>query len=126
MRLFPAIATAALFTLAAPPAAPAQGAEKGKAHEVVEGNIRSFDLADDRFVLELVPAPKHGDTTRTFRVTDATAYHLDDKEAARDDAIRPGARARVSFSPSRPGVALKVRTWTSTAGEPRAPRHHPN
>jgi hypothetical protein len=123
MRLLLAGLLASTIMAAAAPALRAQEGEKGRPHETIEGNLRSFDLADDRFLVALVPEPRKGDTTRTFRVTDATVYHLDDKEAAKDDALRPGSRVKVTFSPAKPGVALKVRAYTSTAGEPRPKRH---
>ncbi len=122
MRFIFIIAIGAAFLMIAPPSVKAQGAGKEKASRVIEGNLRRFDFADDRILVALVPCPKNGDETQTFRVTDATVYRLDDKETAKDDALRPGLRVKVTFAPSNPEVALKVRAYTSTLGEPRSVR----
>lgn len=122
MRFIFIIAIGAAFLLIGPPLAKAQGAGKEKASQVIEGNLRRFDFGEDRILVALVPAPKNGDETQSFRVTDATVYRLDDKEVAKDDALRPGLRVKVTFAPSNPEVALKVRAYTSTLGEPRSIR----
>lgn len=113
---------AAGFLVAALPSPAQKEKPEPPRHETIEGNIRSFDLAENRFVIEFVPERKKGDTTTTLRLTDKTTYRLDDNEAAKDDAIRPGLRARVTVDPAKPHTALKVHTYTSTSGEPRS-RH---
>ncbi len=124
MRFIFMIAIGVAFSLAGLPTATAQDADKEKASKVIEGNLRRFDFGEDRILVAIVPAPKNGDETQSFRVNDATVYRLDDKEVAKDDALRPGLRVKVTFAVSNPDVALKVRAYTSTLGEPRSP-HRP-